>query len=34
MMIDHIDDDITNNHLNNLQYSTPFKNSNVIKEWN
>ena len=33
MLIDHIDDDITNNHLSNLQYSTPLKNSNYRKLW-
>ena len=34
VMVDHIDDDISNNHFDNLQYSTPIKNSNFIKEWN
>ena len=33
MCVDHVDDDVSNNHLDNLQYSTPFQNSNVIKEW-
>ena len=33
MLIDHIDDDITNNHFDNLQYSTPLKNSNYRKVW-
>ena len=33
MLVDHIDDDITNNHYDNLQYSTPLKNSNFRKLW-
>ena len=33
MLVDHIDDDITNNHFDNLQYSTPLKNSNYRKVW-
>ncbi len=33
VLVDHIDDDITNNHLDNLQYSTPLKNSNFRKLW-
>ena len=33
MLVDHIDDDITNNHFDNLQYSTPLKNSNFRKLW-
>tara|TARA_Y100000768_G_scaffold142202_1_gene105950 strand:- start:389 stop:856 length:468 start_codon:yes stop_codon:yes gene_type:complete len=33
MLVDHIDDDITNNHYDNLQYSTPLKNSNFRKIW-
>ncbi len=33
MLIDHIDDDISNNHFDNLQYSTPIKNSNWRKQW-
>lgn len=31
--VDHIDDNPENNHLDNLQYSTPLKNSNWRKEW-
>ena len=33
MLIDHKDDDVSNNNLNNLQYSTPLKNSNHRKLW-
>ncbi len=33
MLIDHKDDDVSNNHLSNLQYSTPLKNSNFRKLW-
>ena len=33
VLIDHIDDDVSNNHLSNLQYSTPLKNSNYRKQW-
>ena len=33
MLIDHIDDDIFNNHFDNLQYSTPIQNSNWRKKW-
>ena len=33
MLVDHIDDDITNNNYDNLQYSTPLKNSNFRKLW-
>ena len=33
MLIDHKDDDISNNHLDNLEYSTPLKNSNYRKLW-
>ena len=33
MLIDHKDDDPMNNHLSNLQYSTPLKNSNYRKLW-
>ena len=31
--IDHIDDDIFNNNLDNLQYSNPLLNSNYRKKW-
>ena len=33
VLIDHIDDDVSNNHLSNLQYSTPLRNSNFRKLW-
>ena len=33
ILVDHIDDDISNNHLDNLQYSTPLRNSNYRKKW-
>ena len=33
MLIDHIDDDISNNHFDNLQYTTPIQNSNWRKKW-
>tara|TARA_B100000965_G_scaffold315852_1_gene276129 strand:+ start:261 stop:785 length:525 start_codon:yes stop_codon:yes gene_type:complete len=33
VLIDHKDDDVKNNHLDNLQYSTPLKNSNYRKLW-
>ena len=33
MLVDHIDDDAMNNHFDNLQYSTPLKNSNYRKVW-
>ena len=32
--VDHIDNDISNNHFDNLQYSTHIQNSDIIKEWN
>ena len=33
MLIDHMDDDPLNNVFENLQYSTPLKNSNHRKKW-
>ena len=33
VLIDHIDDDPLNNVFENLQYSTPLKNSNHRKKW-
>jgi len=33
ILVDHIDDDISNNNLDNLQYSTPLRNSNYRKKW-
>ena len=33
MLIDHKDDDVSNNHLDNLQYSTPLQNASHRKAW-
>ena len=32
-VIDHINDDPTDNNLDNLKYSTSFRNSNNNKKW-